>query len=527
MTTHRVASARDVREGDLYPVTVGETDLVLVRAGGELHALYGRCTHYGAPLADGVLSDGRLVCPWHHACFAAATGALLEPPALDALPRFETRVEGDEVFVTLPDPVPERLPPEGAGAPEADAGRFVILGAGAAGAAAAEALREAGFRGRVLLLGGDGPYDRTLLSKDYLKEEATKGWVPLRDGGFYRARGIERLETWVARVDPAAQTLILENGETLSYDALLLATGSQPRQLEVPGAELEGVYTLRTLHDARALLAAAEGARRVVLIGASFIGMECASSLRARGLAVTVVTPDAVPFERLLGSAVGRAFAELHRQNGVTLVTEAKVARFEGGQRAERVVLEDGRALEADLVLVGIGVEPATGLLEGVPLEADGSLAVDRSFRVAGAPGPLYAAGDVARYPNPYGPGRLRVEHWRVAMQTGRAAARAMLGREEPFDGVPFFWTMQHGKGLRYVGYTEAWDEVVIAGDLNAWDFVAYYLEGGRLAAALGAGRDTELCLIEECLRRRTLPSADALRSRTVDWAAHLRVARG
>lgn len=331
----------------------------------------------------------------------------------------------------------------------------------------------------------------------------------------------------MTRVDPAAQTLTLEGGETLAYDALLLATGGAPRRLELPGAELEGVHTLRTLHDARALLSEAEGARRVVLVGASFIGMECASSLRARGLAVTAITPDTVPFERLLGSAVGRAFAELHRQNGVTLLTEAQVARFEGEGRVAGVVLEDGRALEADLVLVGVGVEPATGFLAGVPLEDDGSLAVDGSFRVVGAPGPLYAAGDVARYPNPYGPGRIRVEHWRVAMQTGRAAARAMLGSAETFDGVPFFWTLQHGKGLRYVGHAEAWDEVVIQGDLDAWDFLAYYLQKGRLAAVLGAGRDADLCRVHECMRLRSLPAADELRGRAVDWAARLRTAQG
>lgn len=539
MTTYRVARARDVREGELYPAQVGDTDLVLVRVGGELHALHGRCTHYGAPLADGVLSEGRIVCPWHHACFSATTGALLEPPALDALPHFPTHIGGDEVFVTLPDPVPDRVLPEPVQVPaEADARVFVLLGAGAAGAAAAEALRQEGFRGRVLLVGREGPVDRTLLSKDYLQEEATMGWIPLRDPFFYEARGIERLTGEVTRVDPAAQTLTLKGGETLAYDALLLATGGTPKQLAVPGADLAGVHTLRTLEDARALLADTTDlgdvgdARRVVIIGASFIGMECASSLRARGAPVTVVTPDAVPFERLLGRAVGRAFAELHRQNGVTLLTNAHAARFEGAGRVSHVALEDGRTLEADLVLVGVGVAPATGFLEGMPLEDDGSLAVDASFRVQGAPGPLYAAGDVARYPNPYGSGRIRVEHWRVAMQTGRAAARAMLGRggasdPAPFDGVPLFWTLQHGTGLRYVGHTSGWDEVVIQGDLGAWDFLAYYLEGGRLAAVLGAGRDAELCLIEEAMRLRALPSADALRGRAVDWAAQLRTAQG
>ncbi len=524
MSRHLVADKRELSDGEMKGVTAGDTEVLLVQLEEQVYALHAHCTHYGAPLAEGTLSGSRLVCPWHHACFSAKTGVLLEPPALDDLPRFDVQLDGDDVWVELPDHVPDTSTPEMASPDRSDARVFVVVGAGAAGTAAVETLREDGFRGRVLLVTqeNDLPYDRTLLSKDYLSEEETMGWIPMRERAFYEMHGIELLTGHrVTHLDATGQTLTFEDQSTLYYDALLLATGSTPVPLEVPGTDLEGVLYLRTFADAQTLIERSHVGSRVVVVGSSFIGMECASSLVGRGLHVTVVTPDEVPFKSLLGREVGDMFRALHEENGATFAFNSHVAQIVGDGRVAQVVLDDGRTLDADLVVVGIGVKPETEWLE-LAKNDDGSISVDRSLRLGGDHGPVYAAGDLARYPDPTTGEPIRVEHWRLAMQHGRTAAHNMVGREVPFSGVPLFWTKQHGMGLRYVGHAPDWDDVVIDGDPEARDFLAYYLKGDDVAAVLGAQRDAELCVVEECMRLEQMPPADEVRVGSVDWVARL-----
>lgn len=532
MSRHLVADKRELADGAMKQVTAGNTEVLLVQLRGQVHALYAHCTHYGAPLAEGILSGSRLVCPWHHACFSIETGNLLEPPALDALPRFDVMVDGDDVWVELPeaDRVSKTRTSEMATPDTSDPRVFVVLGAGAAGAAAVETLRQDGFRGRVVLVTqeDDLPYDRTLLSKDYLSEGKTMGWIPLRERAFFETHGIEvRTGHQVTRLDTAGQTLTFQDRSSLHYDKLLLATGSTPVPLEVPGTELDGVMYLRTFGDGQMLLERAKEGDRVVVVGSSFIGMECASSLTERGLAVTVVTPDAVPFERLLGDEVGGMFKVLHEENGVTFAFSSRVAQIVGEERVAAVVLDDGHTLDADLVVIGIGVEPATNWLEGMAKSEDGSVTVDRFLRLGNDHGRLYAAGDLARYPDPVSGERIRVEHWRLAMQHGRTAAHNMAGRDVPFGGVPLFWTKQHGVGLRYVGHAPEWDEVVIDGNLEERDFLAYYFKGDRVLAVLGAQRDAELCVIEECMRLNEMPGAGEIRDHSVDWQAQFALTLG
>ncbi len=528
--TFQVAQQSDLQDGELKAVTAGDTDLLLVRTGSHIAAFQATCPHKGAPLAQGVLNGSRLMCPWHHACFSAQTGDLLEPPSLDALAHFEVTHKGDALFVTLPDEddIPKDRLPELATADSADTRVFVIVGAGAAGTTAAQTLREDGFRGRVVLITQEetAPYDRTMLSKGFLAGAADS--KPLRDASFYDKYGLELLTNQtVTQVDPAAQQLTFQNGDTLHYDALLLASGSTPVSLEVPSNDLSGVFYLRTLHDAEQLVAAAEEGQRAVVVGGSFIGLECAASLRQRGLAVTVVTPQAVPFEGLFGTEVGEMFRNLHEDNGVEFVAEQQVTRFLGDARVEQVVLEDGRELPADLVVVGIGVKPTLPTIDGAELNDDGSVSVDATLRLIGDYGPIYAAGDHARYPDALTGQPIRVEHWRLAMQHGRAAAhnmagQNMAGQESKFGDVAFFWTQQYGTSFRYVGHAENWDEVVVDGDVGAQKFLAYYLENGKLRAVFGVGRDTDLCAVEECLRLGTLPSADDLRDQNVNWTSLL-----
>ena len=503
-------------------VTVGDREVLLARVEGRFHALHAHCTHYGAPLAEGILNGDRVMCPWHHACFSVQTGALLEPPALDAQPTFEVTLEGDEIFVTIPEDAPEKRVPEMASSDaEEDPRTFVVLGTGAAGYAAAEALRREGFRGRVVMVSQEDalPYDRTLLSKDYLTEEKTMGWIPARAPSFYQTHAIDlMLGQRVTRLEPSTKRLTFADGDTLSYDALLLASGSKPQILDVPGSTLANVFTLRSLRDSEHIIANLDEGNRVVIVGSSFIGMECASSARARGAEVTVVARSK-PFASLFGEDVATMLQKLHEENGVVFKEGAQVERLEGESQVEGVVLDTGERLEADTVIIGIGVEPATDFLEGVPKNDDGGVSVDAAMRIEGGDG-LHAAGDLAAFD--YRGDRVRVEHWRVAMQQGVAAAGAMLGQDVIFDGVPLFWSKQHGVGLRYVGHAEDWDDVVIDGDLEAREFLAYYVKGNEIKAVLGFQRDAELCAVEECLRLDVMPQSSAVRE-GFDWQEHLK----
>ncbi|HEU4597732.1 MAG TPA: FAD-dependent oxidoreductase [Pyrinomonadaceae bacterium] len=509
-----LARASDLREGEMKEVSIGETRILLARVGGELHAVSATCPHYGAPLAEGALCGTRVVCPWHHAAFDVTNGDLEEPPALDGLVSYDVRAEGERIFVRLPEEAQDRRTPAMAGCdPSVDPSLFVILGAGAAGYAAAQTLREEGFRGRILLITREdrAPYDRPNLSKDYLQGHAEPEWMPLRPAEFFQEHGIEiLLRREVTRVDARAKTLTFEGGETLPYDALLVATGGSPVRLNIPGSDLKNICLLRSFADADSIIETAGRSRRVVVVGASFIGMEAAAALRERGLEVTVVAPSREPFESTLGPEVGALFRRLHESRGVRFKLGSIVYRFEGVHHVESVVLDSGECVETDMVLVGAGVRPATQFLEGVTLDEDGAVVVDSRLRAAEG---LWAAGDLASFPDPRAGGRVRIEHWRMAQQQGRAAARNMAGRDTEFDGVPFFWTRQLDAALLYVGHASSWDEIIFKGDLDAHDFLAFYVEGGRVAAVAGMNRDREVAAAEELLRTGRMPSPERIRA--------------
>jgi NADPH-dependent 2,4-dienoyl-CoA reductase/sulfur reductase-like enzyme/nitrite reductase/ring-hydroxylating ferredoxin subunit len=513
-----VANSDELRDGEMRRVKAGETEVLLARVDGAFYAVGAACTHYSAPLEKGLLHGTRLLCPWHHACFDLRTGAALEPPALDGLPCYKVRLEGQAVLVsTEPEPAPQ--PPR----PRAeDQRRLVIVGGGAAGLSAALTLRREGFGGQIVMVTpeGEAPYDRPNLSKEYLAGEAPPEWLPLRPPEFYAEHGIELMTGCrVRKLLPEVRTLEFEDGSFLSYDACLVATGGVPRRLEVPGADLEGVFTLRNLQDARRLIAAAEGAKHAVVIGASFIGMETAASLRERGLGVTVVAPEQVPFEKVLGARVGQMFRRLHEEHGVGFRLGAKVLELAGEDRVREVVLESGERLGADLVIVGVGVRPATDFIADLPLGEDGSVSVDAWLRATPT---LFAAGDIARFPDPQGLEPIRVEHWRLALQHGKVAALNLLGRDVPYAGVPFFWTGQFGLQLRYVGHAEGFDEVVYWGEPERREFLAFYLQGGVLRAASGLKRDREIDVLEELLRLNAAPSAEVLRAGPTDLTQFL-----
>lgn len=518
-----LANTSDLGDGEMKEVSANGTRILLARVGGEFHAVGATCPHYGAPLAEGALCGTRVVCPWHHACFDVTTGGLKEPPALDSLPRYEVRVEDGRVLARLPDEAEDRVPPRMSGRDGTDARQFVILGAGAAGYAAAQTLREDGFRGRVALVTREdrAPYDRPNLSKDYLQGHAEPEWMPLRAEEFYREHDIELLcGREVTRVDAASKTVTFYGGETLAYDALLVATGGSPRRLNIPGSDLRNICMLRGFSDADSVIETAARSKRCVVVGSSFIGMEAAASLRARGLDVTVVAPSREPFEATLGPEVGALFRRVHEEQGVKFRLGSIVYRFEGTSSVEAVTLEDGESIEADMVVVGVGVYPATGFLEGVTLDEGGAVVVDAQMRAADG---LYAAGDIASFPDPRTGARVRIEHWRTAQQQGRVAAHNMAGGDAAFDGVPFFWTRQFDTGLLYVGHATGWGEIVYQGDVAAQNFLAFYLKDGRVLAAAGVNRDRDVAAIEELIRLNLMPGADELKAGVTDFAALLR----
>ena len=435
------------------------------------------------------MRDGIVTCPWHKAAFCLATGERVEPPAVDDLPRFPIRVVGGRVLITIPEKA-DRVTPA---ITPSDTRCMAIVGAGAAGALAAQTLRKAGFSGRVVLIGQEErlPYDRTVLSKYALSGKTGAEKTPLQSDAFYTRHRIERLTRKVVSLDPTSRTITFADGGILGYDAALLATGGVPRPFEVPGHDLAGVHLLRTPADAEAIVRSAERATHVVVVGAGFIGLEAAASLRERGLEVAVVAPQDAPLERQLGAKVGNVFRRVHEREGIVFHLGHEVAAVEGDRgRVKRVRLKSGAVLPADVVIAGLGIVPATDLLQGGSRREDGGLEVDAQLRVCDG---LYAAGDVAAFPL-YGDGqRIRVEHWRVAEQHGQVAALNMIGRATRYDAVPVFWTISFLKRLDYIGHAATWDEVVTEGDLEKPEFLAFYVEGGSVRAVAGWGRDQQM----------------------------------
>jgi NADPH-dependent 2,4-dienoyl-CoA reductase/sulfur reductase-like enzyme/nitrite reductase/ring-hydroxylating ferredoxin subunit len=481
----------DLGDGKMLLGHAGGEPVLLARQGDAIFAVGATCTHYSGPLAEGLLTEGTVRCPWHHACFDLRTGAA-KPPALNAISCYEVLREGARVRVgrRLPDSEPPTSP---TGAP----GRIVVVGAGAAGHAACETLRREGYRGELLLIGADTalPVDRPNLSKDYLAGSAPEEWLPLRPRDFFDENGIElALGERVLSVNIARKQVMVESGRTHSYDRLLLATGADPIKLDLPGGDLPHVHYLRTLADSRAIIAAAQTARRAVVIGSSFIGLEVAASMRARNLEVHVVGPDAVPLGRVMGTELGGFIRKVHEQHGVAFHLGTRPRAID----ETSVMLDNGERLPAQLVVIGIGVTPQTSLAEKAGLAVDGGVLVDEYLQTS-APD-VFAAGDIARWPDRRSSERIRVEHWVVAQRQGRTAARNMLGMREKFDAVPFFWSAHYDVAINYVGHASTWDRVEVEGSFDARDVAVRFIANGKVRALATIFRDQESLLFERQL---------------------------
>jgi NADPH-dependent 2,4-dienoyl-CoA reductase/sulfur reductase-like enzyme/nitrite reductase/ring-hydroxylating ferredoxin subunit len=487
----------ELEDGAMLLGHVADEQVLLVRAGTEVFAISAHCTHYHGPLVDGIVADGTVRCPWHHACFSLRTGEAVRAPAFDSLTSWAVEHQGGKVFVREKRAQP--TPKLGGKAAGIAPGKIVIIGGGAAGFAAAEMLRREQYDGSIVMLSDDAapPVDRPNLSKDYLAGKAPEDWVPLRPDSFYPDNGIDlRLQASVKSIDPRSRQVVLANGDSVPFDRLLLATGAEPVRLPIPGGEQPHVRTLRSLADCRAIIEDAKTARRVVVIGASFIGLEVAAALRERGIEVHVNAPEQRPMERILGPQLGDFIRSLHEEHGVIFHLGDTASAITGRQ----VTLKNGGILESDLVVVGIGVRPRINLAESAGLAVDRGVVVNALMETS-MPG-IFAAGDIARWPDPHSGESIRVEHWVVAERQGQTAARNMLGQGEKFTDVPFFWSQHYDVPINYVGHAERWDEVEIDGEIASKDCLLRYKRNGRVMAVASIFRDAENLRAELAMER-------------------------
>lgn len=474
--------------------------VLLSRIGDEYFAIGATCTHYGGPLAEGLVVGDTVRCPWHHACFSFRTGEAVRAPALNPVACWRVEHRDGRIVVSEKierDPLAPTLP--GVRAP-ARLRNVVIVGAGAAGSAAAEMLRRCGFDGDVTVVDDDdgAPYDRPNLSKDYLAGNAPEEWIPIRPPGFYDDHRVQFVRGRAARLDTNRRLLDVEGHGPLGYEALILATGADPVRLTVPGADLPHVRYLRSLRDSRALIAAAGEAAHVVVIGASFIGLEVAASLRTRNpkLAVHVVAPEALPLERVMGRELGQFIQALHEEHGVVFHLQRTAARID----RDAVVLDNGQRLTADLVVAGVGVRPRIQLAEAAGLSMENGVAVNEYLETS-APG-VYAAGDIARWPDVHSGARIRVEHWVVAQRQGQTAARNALGAHESFEQVPFFWSAHYDVSINYIGHASEHDKITVEGSATARDVAVRFRAGDRTTALATIFRDAESLAEEVAMER-------------------------
>ena len=502
----------ELREGVPVAVKLEKKNVLLVKTGGTVHACGGKCTHYGVPLKDGVLLGHVLTCPGHNARFDVSTGKAEAPPALENLAHYETKVERGKVFIRKAGKGASsaREPSTKVSAKKKET--YIIVGAGAAGNAAALTLRRNGYEGRLIMVTAESelPYDRPNLSKDFLTGEVKREWMSLGPPELYKNL---QIEVWTGHkainLDARNKTVSFAHESQIGFDKALLATGGIPRSPGIPGTESPGFFLLRSLSDAEAILKNLEGAGEAVVIGSSFIGLEVAASLRTRNVAVHVVSPDAVPLARVFGGKIGARIRGIHEKQGVVFQLGVSVDEIAANGKRKIVKLSNGKSIPADIVIAGIGVVPAVTYLLDSGLVESGAVPVKGTLETK-AEG-IFAAGDIAIVPDPLSGKTRRIEHWVEAERQGRHAALAMLGAKEPYAEVPFFWTKQYDTALKYVGHAKSFDRVVYRGKVEEDDFIAGYYEKEKIQAAAGCGRSTDIILIGELLKAGKGPSAAQL----------------
>ncbi|KAL4062236.1 hypothetical protein V8B97DRAFT_1947463 [Scleroderma yunnanense] len=524
--TITVCDLSDLNDGQMKEFAFeGDGKIVVYRLGDAVHATSAFCTHYGAPLAKGVLAaDGRVVCPWHGACFNVCTGDIEDAPAPSALHSFKTQIVDGKVVVTAD--VSRTLKSNLARAPTlispaaAPTGKgVVIVGGGAGTFHVIESLREHGYSDDITILSKElhAPIDRTKLSKALITDPAK---IELRTAADLKIRygTTLRIGVNVTSIDTSAKQVIFEGGkESISYEQLILAMGGTPRRLPIEGANLENVYTFRGIEDSKKVDTAAQEGKRMVVMGSSFISMELVVAVAKRKLAsIDVIGIEEVPFQSVLGKEIGTGLKKYHESQGVKFHMQSKAEKIvasEGNSSEASGVLVNGQIIPADFIVMGVGVAPATEFLKqsGFRLEKDGGIEVDEYLRVPGHPD-VYAIGDIACYPQLGTSETRRVEHWNVAGNQGRAVGMTISGKSQPFVKIPIFWSAQ-GQQLRYCGISAGYDEVIIKGDPGEMKFIAYYVKHNRVVAVASMQNDPVVSKASELLRLGLMPSPEELRA--------------
>ncbi|XP_078337500.1 apoptosis-inducing factor 3-like isoform X4 [Crassostrea virginica] len=488
-----VCNESDLKDGDMKEFDLGEGKVLVVREGTEFYALGTKCSHYGAPLVNGSHCNGRVRCPWHGACFSVKTGDIEDFPGLDSIPKFKVNVTGGKVKVTakktaLADPKVQRTLCK---ATKAGDKKVLIIGGGPSSVKCAETLRQEGFTGEITIATQENnlPYDRPKLSKAM---DITADKIALRNAEFYSKADINILtQKQATSVDVSNKKVTFQDGSSESYTSLVLGTGGRPRVLPIPGKDLQNVYQLRTPEDANKIAEHAAG-KNVVIIGSSFIGMEVASALAGSAATVSVVDIIKVPFQLVLGEKVGTVLQKMHEDNGVKFYFERGIKEFVGSDgKVTEAVLSDDTRLPADVCVMGVGVVPATDFIKGSGIEMTdrGFVPVNKMMQTNQTD--VYATGDIVEFPLfSVEDKNVNIQHWQMAHAHGKTAALGILGRDEPIRSVPFFWTVQYKKSIRYTGYGPGYDDIVVHGDLDAPKFIAYYTKGDEVVAAASLNFD-------------------------------------
>lgn len=518
--------------GHTHQLEHGEYKVLLTNVEGKVYAVESKCSHFALPLENAALCGHRLRCPFHAACFDVRDGRQLEAPGLDGINTFPVEIDGDDIKLgASPNPAPS--PANAAPAPATNRSRtqsgtspqeahhydYAIVGGGIAAANAVYGIRERDQEGSIVMITKEDlpPYDRTHVSKALLGGGKDLPELPLQSEEFYAKQGVQLMEKTIAEtVNVADKKIQLKGGKSLTYNKVLLATGGSARKLDVPGAKLGGVYTIRSARDGQRVREQVKKGTKVVIVGGSFIGLEAAMSLGKQGGKITVITPEEILFEKVFGEQVGRWIQSLHEAKNVTFKLGTKLTEVQGKGSVKAVVTDGGERLPADVVVVGIGVTPATEYLEGLAAQEDGGIKVDN--HLAANVADTYVAGDIAHYPDRTG--LARIEHWKVAAQQGRVAGRNMAGHAEAYTAVPFFWSNQQGTNLRYVGHAENYDDIVFDGTPGEGGFIAYYMDGDKVLAALGVKRDADIAKIGEIMESGALPGKGDLVG--ADWGQFL-----
>lgn len=511
-----IPRAAELRPGTMRLVEVSNKKILLLHTSdGQWAVFNASCPHAGAPLEKGALCGARLICPWHKSCFAASDGAVLEPPSLESLQSYFFEISDDEIRIDLDRTTQTKRSSSHGKLDSRSDQTFAILGGGAAAAAAVRELRALGFAGRLIMISQEhrSPYDRTLLSKMYLAGQADSTELPLRPETLLADCRVEFVAAEIDCVDAKEQTISFKNRlPMLRYDRTLVATGGTPRSLPLPDTDSQP-FVLRNVEDANRLIAAAEHAKSAVMIGASFISMEVASALRQRGLAVTILNKEKIPLVKQLGAQMGELILQKHLKEGVRFLSETEVLAIASDDgSASTVKLSNGQELKAGLVVSGIGIVPATAFLRNVPRNDDQSLSVDAFMRVLGVDS-MYAAGDLVNFPLAGSNQRVRIEHWRVAQQQAKTAAASMMGLEQPYEEIPYFWTYHYGVRYEFFGQIPQQMELFVDGDLEQPKFVAAYLADSQCTAFFAANRESETACLLDCMKREGPLSLEAFKA--------------